>query len=85
MIEESSVVIPSAATWKPEKNEKIEHEISNERPIAAKVETEDNIEENVEHLHLTLQEAFFLIWSLDCLILIDPTTVRITHIVAMTI
>ncbi len=31
--------------------------------------------EDVEHLQLTLQEAFFLIWNLDCLTVLDPHTV----------
>ncbi|KAF5361891.1 hypothetical protein D9756_002586 [Leucocoprinus leucothites] len=29
---------------------------------------------NIEHLQLTLQEAFFLLWTLDCLIVLDPDT-----------
>lgn len=35
----------------------------------AEVEVED-----MEHLQLTLQEAFFLSWSLDCLSILDPST-----------
>ena len=31
--------------------------------------------EDVEHLQLTLQEAFFLCWGLDCLTILDPSTV----------
>ncbi|KAF9511378.1 hypothetical protein BS47DRAFT_1346894 [Hydnum rufescens UP504] len=30
--------------------------------------------ENMEHLQLTLQEAFFLSWGLDCLDVLDPIT-----------
>ncbi|KDQ19180.1 hypothetical protein BOTBODRAFT_127095 [Botryobasidium botryosum FD-172 SS1] len=30
--------------------------------------------EDMEHLQLTLQEAFFLAWSVGCLNIIDPTT-----------
>ncbi|KXN81536.1 putative tRNA-splicing endonuclease subunit sen2 [Leucoagaricus sp. SymC.cos] len=29
---------------------------------------------DVEHLQLTLQEAFFLLWTLDCLTVLDPHT-----------
>ena len=32
----------------------------------------------MEHLQLTLQEAFFLTWSLGCLRVLDPSTVRQT-------
>ena len=42
-------------------------------------EDEDQGEEdkpaNMEHLQLTLQEAFFLSWGLDCLDVLDPITV----------
>ena len=30
---------------------------------------------DIEHLQLTLQEAFFLLWNLDCLTVLDPQTV----------
>ncbi|KAF8328447.1 uncharacterized protein EI90DRAFT_3065397 [Cantharellus anzutake] len=32
--------------------------------------------ENMEHFQLTLQEAFFLMWGLDCLLILDPMTER---------
>lgn len=32
--------------------------------------------EDVEHLQLTLPEAFFLCWALDCLTVLDPKYVR---------
>lgn len=35
----------------------------------------EKITENLEHLQLTLPEAFFLIWALDCLYLLDSETV----------
>lgn len=31
--------------------------------------------ENMEHLQLTLQEAFFLTWGLDCLRVLEPESV----------
>lgn len=31
--------------------------------------------EDLEHLQLTLQEAFFLAWSFGCLSVLDPKTV----------
>ena len=37
---------------------------------------EEVILEDLEHLQLTLQEAFFLLWSLDCLSVMDANTVR---------
>ncbi|KAK7445440.1 tRNA splicing endonuclease subunit sen2 [Stygiomarasmius scandens] len=61
--------IPSGATWRPtsaplngEPNE------TNEIP-----EDEEPLED-VEHLQLTLFEAFFLSWSLDCLDILHPKT-----------
>lgn len=41
------------------------------QPAEEKVEVEV---EDMEHLQLTLQEAFFLSWALDCLSILDPST-----------
>ncbi|GJJ11243.1 hypothetical protein Clacol_005475 [Clathrus columnatus] len=57
----------------PDLSDSIPHETDMEG-----LQTEDTLEEipeNLEHLHLTLSEAFFLIWALDCLYLIDSETV----------
>ncbi|KAI9066969.1 hypothetical protein FKP32DRAFT_1564635 [Trametes sanguinea] len=76
--EAAPVAIPSGATWKPsssgesslpappppeEEDSESEGEIEEEEPL-----------ENVEHLQLTLQEAWFLVWNLDCLAVLDPHT-----------
>ncbi|KIP08789.1 hypothetical protein PHLGIDRAFT_360380 [Phlebiopsis gigantea 11061_1 CR5-6] len=73
--EASTVAIPSGATWKPQPAEGLslpsvhpEQGIPEEDPIE-----EDPVEE-VEHLQLTLQEAFFLLWNLDCLTVLDSVT-----------
>ena len=74
----SGPAIPSAATWKPMPEPitdlavtpAIEEEIG---PI-----DEESLED-VEHLQLTLQEAFFLLWNLDCLSVLDPHTVCVPH------
>ncbi|KIL00730.1 hypothetical protein PAXRUDRAFT_821310 [Paxillus rubicundulus Ve08.2h10] len=60
-------MIPSAATWKP--NRAPETQPDKSASIAEESDDEDEEEpiENVEHLQLTLQEAFFLLWNLDCL------------------
>ncbi|PPQ63370.1 hypothetical protein CVT24_005635 [Panaeolus cyanescens] len=66
--------IPSAATWKPSpKPQPTEAETpeASEEPIPL-VDLEPL--EDVEHLQLTLQEAFFLLWNLDCLTVLDPDT-----------
>ncbi|KAF9054568.1 hypothetical protein BJ165DRAFT_1399763 [Panaeolus papilionaceus] len=66
--------IPSAATWKP-----------SPKPAAVDPEASENLVEpcppvdlepldDVEHLQLTLQDAFFLLWNLDCLTVLDPDT-----------
>jgi tRNA-splicing endonuclease subunit Sen2 len=41
--------------------------------------------EDVEHLQLTLQEAFFLLWNLNCLSVLDPQTVCSVHSLRETI
>src|ERR1700722_20649417 len=67
----SGPTIPSAATWKP--SEEIAEPFSAGNDVA---EDEEPMED-VEHLQLTLPEAFFLLWSLDCLTVVDPHTVAI--------
>jgi tRNA-splicing endonuclease subunit Sen2 len=70
----SGPAIPSAATWRPSP------QLIPENTILPTPEEEilDDEEppENVEHLQLTLQEAFFLLWNLDCLTIFDPQSVR---------
>ena len=65
--------IPSAATWKPQP-----HTSSNETPTPSE-DLPDELDEepvdDVEHLQLTLPEAFFLLWNLDCITVHDPNTV----------
>jgi tRNA-splicing endonuclease subunit Sen2 len=58
---------------------------SEETDTASKVAKEEaapdeDVPENLEHLQLTLQEAFFLLWSLDCLRVLDTNTVRPTSL-----
>ena len=74
-----SVIIPSGATWKPQHC--ATEGSPSTSPVPDEKQTVDFDESSVpdlEHLQLTLQEAFFLAWSLDCLTIIDPTTVA-TH------
>lgn len=70
----SGPAIPSAATWKP--SQPVLPEAST---TPAEPEREDDWEEqpieNVEHMQLTLQEAWFLLWNLDCLTVLHPDTV----------
>lgn len=71
----SSVVIPSGATWKPQ-----QQPAGDESPRASPVpdgpvEFDESTVPELEHLQLTLQEALFLAWNLDCLTILDPTTV----------
>ncbi|TFK74908.1 hypothetical protein BDN72DRAFT_599271 [Pluteus cervinus] len=63
--------IPSAATWKPSR-QLAEHGTSNQSPPIPDQEVEI---EDVEHLQLTLQEAFFLVWNFDCLTIWDSDKV----------
>ncbi|KIK56665.1 hypothetical protein GYMLUDRAFT_76019 [Collybiopsis luxurians FD-317 M1] len=39
-----------------------------------KVDDDEEPLEDMEHLQLTLQEAFFLAWNFDCLTILDPET-----------
>ncbi|KAL4063149.1 hypothetical protein J3A83DRAFT_4380071 [Scleroderma citrinum] len=79
--EDGTRLIPSATTWKPSTSseappqevadvESMEEEDEGE----GEGEEEDTPIENVEHLQLTLSEAFFLLWNLDCLSIINPDT-----------
>ena len=69
---ESNIVIPSAATWKPSDRTR-EVDIQALTPKAKAKEEDDEAEvdeddyRNLEHLQLTLQESFFLVWALKCL------------------
>jgi tRNA-splicing endonuclease subunit Sen2 len=83
--EASVIAVPSGATWKPQQNgESIKEQFQNQATsLELNVDTneeetqqEEEPLEDVEHLQLTLQEAFFLIWNFDCLTVLDPLTVR---------
>lgn len=67
--------IPSAATWKPSTQTQLD------APLIASIAIEADEEplKDVEHLQLTLSEAFFLLWNLDCLSVYDGVTVRQCH------
>ena len=67
-------VIPSGATWKPQQSSEVA-ELPEDAPEDEDADEELEPLEDVEHLQLTLQEAFFLIWTLDCLTILDPHTV----------
>ncbi|KAH7890721.1 hypothetical protein F5I97DRAFT_1923211 [Phlebopus sp. FC_14] len=66
-------IIPSAATWKPTTVSEVEAPSTSEARKTYEEDEEGHME-NVEHLQLTLQEAFFLLWNLDCLSVSNPTT-----------
>ena len=68
-------IIPSAATWKPTSASAPSEQSP---PDIATDEVQEEIEpiEDLEHLQLSLQEAFFLVWALDCLTVLHPETVR---------
>lgn len=72
--------IPSAATWKPPP---LTSTSTNNAPQVSSPSLPSRIQEeqehldpliDIEHLQLTLQEAFFLLWTLDCLTVLDPHT-----------
>ena len=73
-VEESRVSIPSAATWKPSNSTR---NVTSPRSERFQEETDLSAEplEDMEHMQLTLAEAFFLTWALDCLTIHHPKTV----------
>jgi tRNA-splicing endonuclease subunit Sen2 len=75
----SGPAIPSAATWRPTPQPISENNIP---PTPAEEELLDDEDppEDIEHLQLTLQEAFFLLWNLDCLTVFDSHSVRCCHL-----
>jgi len=73
----SPIMIPSGATWKPIDEGSEKGPIlppNNDKPDENWNGELDDIVD-VEHLQLTPQEAFFLIWSFDCLSILSPCTV----------
>jgi tRNA-splicing endonuclease subunit Sen2 len=74
--EEAKVSIPSAATWKPSSSTR---NAPLPPPESFKDATDLDTEplEDVEHLQLTLAEAFFLTWALGCLNIYRLKTVRL--------
>lgn len=75
----ASVEIPSGATWKPQQNSLLEGSVSAGGPPPDDEDDSADEEEplvDVEHLQLTLPEAFFLMWNFDCLSVLDALTVR---------
>ncbi|OBZ73490.1 putative tRNA-splicing endonuclease subunit sen2 [Grifola frondosa] len=75
--EAAPAVIPSGATWKPQISAVEELPNPSVSLQDDYVEVPEDKLEDIEHLQLTLQEAFFLIWNLDCLSVVDPATVAI--------
>jgi tRNA-splicing endonuclease subunit Sen2 len=83
-IEENRAFIPSAATWKPTQQSNsgrtsapsqdtgIPHETAN----LLQMGSEEEPLEDLEHLQLTLPEAWFLIWTMDSLTILNLDTVR---------
>lgn len=77
-IEETGTSIPSAATWKPSVSIQNAALPLSERP-PEDTDLDAEPPEDMEHLQLTLPEAFFLSWALDCLSIYHPKTVRTHH------
>lgn len=81
MLEESSVAIPSSNTWKPEQRNinALSAVASNDAEKSLELLDADLPDEeelvDMEHLQLTLQEAFFLLWTMGCLSVFNPASV----------
>ena len=63
----SGPAIPSGATWRP--SQPLDEQLP--EPVAQ----EEEPPEDIEHLQLSLQEAFFLAWAIDCLTILDSRSV----------
>jgi tRNA-splicing endonuclease subunit Sen2 len=78
--EETGVSIPSAATWKPSDSTRNTASPPSERLQMQECQEITDISaeplEDMEHMQLTLAEAFFLAWALDCLTICHAKTVR---------
>lgn len=71
--------IPSAATWKPSEPSNppsIPEEVTaTSQQANHPVDEEEPPLEDMEHLQLTFAEAWFLLWTMDCLTILDAQTV----------
>ncbi|TFK25589.1 hypothetical protein FA15DRAFT_668286 [Coprinopsis marcescibilis] len=72
----SGPAIPSSATWRPTQPFTLPPPAESTADDLDGVDEEPEPLEDLEHLQLTLQEAFFLIWSLDCLTVLNPDTME---------
>jgi len=73
----SGPAIPSAATWRPSQS------LASDEPptdFSSGQVNDDEPLKDIEHLQLTLQEAFFLAWTIDCLTVLDPHTVSVAAV-----
>jgi hypothetical protein len=71
---DGSRIIPSAATWKPT-SVSVPSEEAPSDDVPDELQEEIEPIQDLEHLQLSLQEAFFLVWALDCLTVLHPETV----------
>ena len=71
------IMIPSGATWKPVGETSKEQQTLPKNDIKPEENWNGELDDivDVEHLQLTPQEAFFLIWCFDCLSVFNPHTV----------
>ena len=71
------IMIPSGATWKPVGETSKEQKTLPKNDINPDENWNGQLDDivDVEHLQLTPQEAFFLIWCFDCLSVFNPHTV----------
>jgi tRNA-splicing endonuclease subunit Sen2 len=72
--EETKASIPSAATWKP--SDLTRNVASPSGRLEQVTDLSAEPLEDMEHMQLTLPEAFFLAWALGCLTIYHPKTVR---------
>ncbi|KAI0033658.1 hypothetical protein K488DRAFT_21651, partial [Vararia minispora EC-137] len=74
--EEQKANVPSAATWKKPQTEQAAKQVGQEGRRDGDEDKDWDDIEDLEHLQLTLSEAFFLAWALDCLTVLHPDTLE---------
>ena len=70
-------VLTRSSEWSPADAAPVAEIEATDSVMTEEITFPDGMEppENMEHFQLTLQEAFFLTWGLDCLLILEPITV----------
>lgn len=72
-------VLAQPSEWSPADSAPLAEMEATDSVMIEKISLPDGMDppENMEHFQLTLQEALFLSWGLDCLLILEPITVSL--------